>query len=395
MRAISSAFALLLPTVYCALLPRHGNDGNHGNYGNHGWNGAPSDAPTSSSVWDVSNFDSLIVFGDSYSDESRLGYFISHNGSAPPPGTLLPESYNTASGGRTWPRYVVQYTGDAVNNQWTPQITLYDYAVSGAVCSNEITPRTLSIINADFPSVLEYEVPAFMADKSSLRIGTTEPYFTPALTASNAVYAIWIGTNDLGVWAFLTDSQVPGKVLSDYTSCIYAALDQLYSSGGRNFVLFNNAPLQLAPLYANDSLGGVGPNGYWPQKPANKTQIAETMHEYTTSTNTIFKYQTPFEARIAQRYPGANFANFDVWRLISDIYDAPEQYLNGTQPANASGFERHCDLNRQNCVDEYGGGSPDSFLWFDELHPSEQADRIIARNFVDVLNGNSSYATYW
>ena len=31
----------------------------------------------------------------------------------------------------------------------------------------------------------------------------------------------------------------------------------------------------------------------------------------------------------------------------------------------------------------------------DELHPSEQTDRNIAKNFVDVLNGNSTYASYY
>lgn len=180
---------------------------------------------------------------------------------------------------------------------------------------------------------------------------------------------MWIGTNDLGVWAFLTDSQVPGKVLSDYTSCIYNALDRLYESGGRNFVLFNNAPLQLAPLYANDTLNGVGANQYWPNKPANKTQIAEKMHEQTTSTNTIFRYQTPFEALIARRYPGANFANFDVWQVISDMYHNPLQYFNGTQPANVMGFELQCSVDQSACALEYNGTSSESYLWYDELHP--------------------------
>ena len=335
-------------------------------------------------VWQASNFKSLITFGDSYTDESRLGYFGTHNGSAPPAGTLLPESNATAGGGYTWPRYVVRYTGDTVNGVWDPSLTLYNYAVSGAVCSNYITPRydrilrsshftdslsTFKAINADFPSVLEYEVPAFIADQSASRINTTEPYFEPALSASSAVYSIWIGTNDLGVWAFLTDSQVPGKVLSDYTDCVFQVLDKLYAVGGRAFVLMNAAPLQLAPLYANDTLNGVGDNQYWPQKPSNKTDIADKMHEYTTSVNNIYKYQTPYEALVAKRYPGANFALFDVWQLISDIYDNPSQYLNGTQPLSVQGFEHHCSIDQTVCNLEYGGTSDDSFLWYDELHP--------------------------
>lgn len=93
------------------------------------------------STWSVSRFNSLVAFGDSYTDENRLKYFAIHNGSAPPAGTFPPESFSTAGGGRTWVRYVIQYTGAEVGGQWEPLMTLYDYAVSGAVCSNFITPR--------------------------------------------------------------------------------------------------------------------------------------------------------------------------------------------------------------------------------------------------------------
>jgi phospholipase/lecithinase/hemolysin len=93
------------------------------------------------STWSASRFNSLVSFGDSYTDENRLNYFGEHNGSAPPAGTFLPESFSTAGGGRTWVRYVIQYTGAEVGGQWEPSMTLYDYAVSGAVCSNFITPR--------------------------------------------------------------------------------------------------------------------------------------------------------------------------------------------------------------------------------------------------------------
>jgi hypothetical protein len=34
-------------------------------------------------------------------------------------------------------------------------------------------------------------------------------------------------------------------------------------------------------------------------------------------------------------------------------------------------------------------------MWYDELHPSEQTDRVIAREFVDVVKGKSKWATYW
>lgn len=340
---------------------------------------APSSAgsvpPRQKKPWSIEQFNSLITFGDSYTDESRLGWFINHNGSAPEAGTLLPESLATAGGGRAWPRYVVQYTGATKQGEWTPQMTLYNYAVSGAVCSNNITPRFFAAIHAPFPAVLEYEIPAFIADLPATKVNSTPvvPLYTPQLTAQDSVYALWIGTNDLGVGAFLTDSQIAGKVLTDYTSCIYNVFDKLYASGGRNFVLMNTAPLDLAPLYANDSYHGISENQYWPNKPANHTAIAEKMRQYTASVNTIFKYQTPYEVTVATRYPGAHFALFDTHSLMTDMYNNPTQYFNGTSVAKGGesvwGYENHCSVDQKTCVKQSNGTNPDGYLWFDELHP--------------------------
>lgn len=221
-----------------------------------------------------------------------------------------------------------------------------------------------------FPGVIDYEVPAYLADRATTRNGTDQPYFSTALSASNAVYSLWIGTNDLGVGLFLSDAQVRGLTLTDYTNCIFQVFDELYASGARVFVLFNNAPLQLSPLYANASLDGVTASKYWDPKPDNLTAIAEKMHEYTTSTNTIFRYQAPYEALIAGRYPDASIALFNVWQLISDIYDNPTAYLNGSEPANVTGHENQCPPAGGACELMYNGTSSDSFLWFDELHPS-------------------------
>ena len=145
-------------------------------------------------------------------------------------------------------------------------------------------------------------------------------------------------------------------------NCVYETIDELYKSGGRYFVLMNLAPLDLAPLYANASQNGVGPNHYWPDKPSNITAISEQMREYPTTLNTVYQYQTPFEVVIANRYPGSNFAVYDVHSLMTDIYNNPSTYLNGTgAPLNVTGFNYHCNINGTDCV---SNTSPDSFMWF-------------------------------
>lgn len=136
-------------------------------------------------------------------------------GSAPPAGWVQPVNNNTWSGRYVWSRYASWYSG----------ANLYNYAVAGAVCSNDITPRWDDDVVGLFPDVQGYEIPAFLADKAvtnadGSKFFTGEPDYT--------VYSLWIGTNDLGNKAFLTDSEIKGKTIPDYIDCIYSVFDSLY-----------------------------------------------------------------------------------------------------------------------------------------------------------------------
>jgi hypothetical protein len=52
--------------------------------------------------------------------------------------------------------------------------------------------------------------------------------------------------------------------------------------------------------------------------------------------------------------------------------------------------QQHCSATGYMTV-----GAVDNFMWFGELHPSERADQIIAQEFAKVVEGSSTYATYW
>lgn len=144
----------------------------------------------------------------------------------------------------------------------------------------------------------------------------------------------------------------------------------------------NLPPLHLAPRYANVSRFET-----------------VSMYSFTSSANAIYKYRTFYETVVGARYPGASFATFDVNRLMHDMYSQPTRYFNGTMSLNVTGYEQHCVTNAtgggRRCSKMYEGQSPDSFMWFDDLHPSEQSDRIIAQAFMGVLDGQSQYAEYW
>lgn len=290
------------------------------------------------------------------------------------------QGLSTASGGLSWARYASIYS----------KASLYNYAVSGAVCSNEVTPRFFSAINAPFPDIANYELPAFIADSKYKHANGTK-FFTGK--PDNTVYAIWIGTNDLGNDAFLTDSQVAGKTIKDYIDCVYAQVTRLYANGARYFVLLNVSPLDLLPQYALPENGGLNATQYFPAKAGkNISEISGRMRQTVAALNDVYKFRTPFEAEVAGTWDGAKFANFDVHALITDVYENPKQYLNGTQPPNVQGVVHPCDVQGKNCTTS---ASPDSFVWFDPLHPSEQTSRVVAREFVQVLGGKSKWAAYW
>ncbi|KAL1871024.1 hypothetical protein VTK73DRAFT_2333 [Phialemonium thermophilum] len=303
--------------------------------------------------------ENLVTFGDSYTDNGRLGYIINNGGKNPPPGVYQDESNSTASGGLTWPQFVAQYTG----------AKLVDYAISGATCSNEIISRYFAAINRPFPSVMDDEIPSFNADVAFKTL-------YPDRTAANTVYALWIGTNDLGSGAFLTDSQAAGTTLVDFVDCVWQVFDSIYATGGRRFVLLNEAPLELAPMYATPQDGGSLDNQYWTNKTLyNMTEYSQKIKEYTTSVNAIFDYGVPFHLLVKNRWPGASFTIFNVHQLLTDIHSNPARYLD--PPANETGWYHHCNpANNSDCTDVSDIGPASSFQWYDELHPSEKTGKF-------------------
>jgi phospholipase/lecithinase/hemolysin len=192
----------------------------------------------------------------------------------------------------------------------------------------------------------------------------------------------------------LTDSQLPGKTVADYMDCVYDQISRLYANGGRYFVIMNLAPLDLLPQYASPEDGGLAATQYFPTKLGmNATAINGRMHATVAALNQVYAYRTPYETTFNTTWEDINVASFDVNRLMTDIYYNPTKYLNGTAPANVQGVVNLCDAQTSsNCTKQ---ASPDSFEWFDPLHPSEQTGRVIAREFVNVIGGNSTYAMYW
>ena len=104
------------------------------------------------------------------------------------------------------------------------------------------------------------------------------------------------------------------------------------------------APLDRSPLYAAPDKKGASVSMYWLSKNQYNTTLYEhRMREQTATVNTVFEYGAPFHLLVGNRWPGASFTLFDVHRLLSDVMDAPDQYLDA--PADAHGWYYHCVID--------------------------------------------------
>ncbi|KAL2361203.1 hypothetical protein RJZ56_005929 [Blastomyces dermatitidis] len=215
---------------------------------------------------------------------------------------------------------------------------------------------------------------------------TPAPQTPPSLAADDAVYAIWIGTNDLANHGFLTDMQEPNRTIADSMDFIYAGLDGVYARGALSFVLMNIPPMQLTPLSGTPERGGVGETWAWPDKLGNITRVSYRMWQQVAMVNGVLRHRTGYEVLVAGRYAGAGFALMDMTHL----YNHPYEYLAAL--ANVTGYNYHCNLDMSECQ---GLGNPESFMWFDYSHPSQRTEQIIGEQFLDVVSGESKWAVYF
>ncbi|KAG1736687.1 carbohydrate esterase family 16 protein [Suillus paluster] len=288
----------------------------------------------------IKNF---VTFGDSYTDSSY---------------------YPSADGGYSWPTWAAMY-GD---------FNLHGFARSGATCSNFYTYRP-------FPPIMGWQLPTYLDETNN---GTL------ALNPEETMYTIWIGTNDLGAGALLTGSDAFTSIVQ-VRQCVIDVIDILYKSGARNFIIQNILPLDLTILYSKDSY----PNTYWDLE-RNTTEWNVFMKELVLGGNEITSLM--LEA-LVPTLPGAHIASFDSYGLFTDMYDNPQNYLNGTAPYNVTGCIHSCVYALNNASAPActiaNGTDADSFLWYDELHPSQQSDRIIAREMTAVMKGEYNQWTTW
>jgi len=262
--------------------------------------------------------------------------------------------------GTAWPVYAAGYSKTA----------LHPFARSGATCSNNITFRP-------FPPVFESQLPLYFTETGN---GWLQ------LSPDKTIYTLWIGTNEVGVDSLVTGSNNASIV--DVAGCMVDLAHTVRERRAKFYL--NMIPLELTILYSPNSY----PNRFWAVE-RNATDWSVLVTEMVLAGNMLTKLMLQ---ALALGLPGSHIAIFDSHSLIQDMYDHPALYLNGTAPLNVTGCWN-------SCVAPFGGGdlvctvqngtARESYLWADELHPSVQANRIIAREIALTLEGKNSKWSTW
>lgn len=164
----------------------------------------------------------------------------------------------------------------------------------------------------------------------------------PGAADAGALYVLWAGGNDLRA-----DPSAAG--ISSALTGLSGAIQGLYQEGARNFLVMNLPNLGLTP-----------------ESQANNTVAA------ATAGSMAFNYYFSGTIGALQALPGSSIRTLDTFALLSGIVTNP----------GAAGFSNvtgACFNGVSACA------NPDSYLFWDSIHPTAAGHRLIADAAFNVL----------
>ncbi|KIY68267.1 carbohydrate esterase family 16 protein, partial [Cylindrobasidium torrendii FP15055 ss-10] len=274
-----------------------------------------------------------------------------------------------ADGGIQWPYYLGLYGN----------YTIWNYAVGGAVCNESLTPLN------DRPDVASGQPAWFVEDHIASESETEKQRLL--LDPDSFVVIIFIGTNDVGIGSFITNDQAADVTLADLADCQVNAIRDMHRLGARHFILNALTPLHLTKLYSNSS----DPTIYWP-KPHDGEAWYKDMYNIVHRLNRLLSDRV--SALNAEWRGNGEVQWFDTYALFEELYFNPALYFNGSVPANTTGHCHQCpdpDDYRLCGIGDCTLDERDSYMFWDELHPSEQTGRNLAMEMHKKIGGQSRY----
>jgi len=292
----------------------------------------------------------MFVFGDSYTTTG----FNATSGPQPSAGNPLGNPKypgNTASDGPNWVDYLTVKYNDSL-------VLTYNLAYGGATVDSALVAQYLPTVLSLEEQIQTEFVPLYGGQK----LATWEP--------STTLFAIFIGINDVGNSYAATASgntTIYNAILSEYASLV----NQLYTSGARNFLFLNVPPVDRSPLTASS-----GPSAQALEASrialfnSGVTNLARNLaHEDTQNNVFLYDAHTLFEEALdnPQRFPQTA-----LYRNTTDFCFA---YENGTVAMDT--FNASC------------GYPVNQYFWLNSLHPTFPMHDLLASKVAMELEAGS------
>ncbi|PVH92057.1 carbohydrate esterase family 16 protein [Periconia macrospinosa] len=302
-------------------------------------------ANSSWSGW--ANVKNLFVFGDSY---TQTGFDV--KGTQPnaqnPLGNPTYPGW-TSSNGPNW----VGFLTTTYNASF---IKTYNVAYGGATVDSALvapyTPTVLSLKN----QTQDLFLPTYGRDPSS----TAHPW-----TAWDSLFAFFIGINDVGnSWWLENSATLYSQIFTVYD----ALLEQIYATGGRNFLFLNVPPVNLAPLTLENGEYAVEHEGIaiqvWNEKVRNLT------------------------AAFGAKHADAKLFVHDTWRVYRDVIEDPGKYEQTKGIRNVTGYCKAYENGTPTWYtkDPSCAYAVNEYLWLNNLHPTFPIHNATAASIAKFLS---------
>ena len=291
-------------------------------------------------------FGSMVVFGDSLSDNGNL--LAATQGMAPP----LPPS---ASPNRTYDAGRFSNGPVAVERLWSSVSRSRQAEIKPFLAPPVGLPKKGAVSFAFGGAGTEYQngIPASTATVPGV-LGQVKMYtdaLGPKRAPADALYVVWAGGND---YAFLGRQDPPGVVGN-----IAQAVRQLHAKGARRFLLPNLPDLGITPLAQSQG----------PAASAGLTALAKGHNALLAQTATS----------LAASLPGTTVVVVDVFKLGEVLLQAG--LASASPPALellAPGASACLFTNPAACPDVDLDAPLPPLLFWDALHPTTRAHELIA-----------------